>query len=145
MTANNNDERNTEVFGGRGFIDVTCSSGRWLVTNPYILGKTPHSKFKGKDAQGYYINMTYRFELTGLSTWQGAIIYWLTEEDSARLIADRHYAVAPDAQLAAMVISDRISAFDCIWHGEGGLTGVPGKGALNAISYLWFAQFQGAG
>ena len=28
-----------------------------------------------------------------------------------------------------MVISDRISAFDCIWHGEGGWHGVPGKGA----------------
>ena len=38
-----------------------------------------------------------------------------------------------------MVISDRISAFDCIWHGEGGLNGVPGKGAaLNTISNQWF-------
>ena len=34
-----------------------------------------------------------------------------------------------------LVISDRISAFDCIWQGEDGLNGVPGKGAaLNAIS-----------
>ena len=45
-----------------------------------------------------------------------------------------------------MVISDRISAFDCIWRGEGGLAGVPGKGAaLNAISHFWFTQFQRTG
>ena len=72
-------------------------------------------------------------------------VYWLAPEDSARLIAQRHYAVAPDAQLAVMVISDRISAFDCIWHGEGGLAGVPGKGAaLNAISQFWLDQFRHA-
>jgi len=42
-----------------------------------------------------------------------------------------------------MVISDRISAFDCIWQGEGGLLGVPGKGAaLNAISNHWFELFK---
>ena len=73
-------------------------------------------------------------------------IYWLSETDSARLIRQRQYPVAPDAQLALMVISDRISAFDCIWHGEGGLAGVPGKGAaLNAISQFWFAEFSRAG
>jgi len=45
--------------------------------------------------------------------------------------------------LAIMVISDRISAFDCIWHGEGGMNGVPGKGAsLNAISNHWFKLFR---
>jgi phosphoribosylaminoimidazole-succinocarboxamide synthase len=61
-------------------------------------------------------------------------VYWLTAADSERLIASRGYDVAPDAPLAIMVISDRISAFDCIWHGEGGMNGVPGKGAaLNAI------------
>ena len=33
-----------------------------------------------------------------------------------------------------VVACDRISAFDCIWHGENGLNGVPGKGAaLNAV------------
>ncbi len=70
-------------------------------------------------------------------------VYWLTDEDSARLIRQRGYDVAADAQLAVMVISDRISAFDCIWHGEGGLAGVPGKGAaLNAISQYWFQAFQ---
>ena len=60
-------------------------------------------------------------------------VYWLTAADSARLIRERGYAIAPDAPLAIMVISDRISAFECIWHGEGGMNGVPGKGAaLNA-------------
>ena len=73
-------------------------------------------------------------------------VYWLSEADSARLIRERSYDVAPDSQLAVMVISDRISAFDCIWHGEGGLAGVPGKGAaLNAISHFWFQTFRDAG
>lgn len=73
-------------------------------------------------------------------------VYWLTEEDSQRLIEEKGYDVAPDAPLAIMVISDRISAFDCIWHGEGGLKGVPGKGAaLNAISNHWFRLFKDNG
>ncbi|MCB1649262.1 MAG: phosphoribosylaminoimidazolesuccinocarboxamide synthase [Pseudomonadales bacterium] len=73
-------------------------------------------------------------------------VYWLTPQDSARLIQERGYNVAPDAPLAIMVISDRISAFDCIWHGEGGLNGVPGKGAaLNAISNHWFRLFREQG
>ena len=73
-------------------------------------------------------------------------VYWLTEEDSARLIKERNYNVRPDAPLAIMVISDRISAFDCIWHGEEGLQGVPGKGAaLNAISNHWFQLFKEQG
>lgn len=70
-------------------------------------------------------------------------VYWLTEADSRRLIQEKGYDVSPDAPLAIMVISDRISAFDCIWHGEGGLKGVPGKGAaLNAISNHWFRLFR---
>ena len=70
-------------------------------------------------------------------------MYWLNSADSARLVAQRGYDVAPDAPLAIMVISDRISAFDCIWHGEGGMNGVPGKGAaLNAISNHWFRLFR---
>ncbi|MGR5061349.1 phosphoribosylaminoimidazolesuccinocarboxamide synthase [Photobacterium sp. DNB22_13_2] len=70
-------------------------------------------------------------------------VYWLTEEDSRRLIKEKGYNVQPDAPLAIMVISDRISAFDCIWHAEGGLKGVPGKGAaLNAISNHWFKLFR---
>lgn len=70
-------------------------------------------------------------------------VYWLTEEDSRRLIQEKGYDVAPDAPLAIMVISDRISAFDCIWHAEGNLKGVPGKGAaLNAISNHWFDLFK---
>jgi phosphoribosylaminoimidazole-succinocarboxamide synthase len=70
-------------------------------------------------------------------------VYWLTETDSRRLIEEKGYDVAPDAPLAIMVISDRISAFDCIWTGEGGIKGVPGKGAaLNAISNHWFRLFR---
>ena len=73
-------------------------------------------------------------------------VYWLTEDDSRRLIAEKNYDVAPDTPLAIMVISDRISAFDCIWHGEGGMNGVPGKGAaLNAISNNWFRLFKEQG
>lgn len=70
-------------------------------------------------------------------------VYWLSEADSRRLIEQKNYDVAPDTPLAIMVISDRISAFDCIWHGEGGMNGVPGKGAaLNAISNHWFGLFK---
>jgi len=73
-------------------------------------------------------------------------VYWLTQEDSKRLIEQRGYDVAVDAPLAIMVISDRISAFECIWHGEGGMNGVPGKGAaLNAISNHWFKLFREQG
>ncbi len=73
-------------------------------------------------------------------------VYWLTPEDSRRLIADKGYDVAVDALLEVMVISDRISAFDCIWHGEDDLRGVPGKGAaLNAISNHWFSLFKDNG
>ncbi|WP_281646546.1 phosphoribosylaminoimidazolesuccinocarboxamide synthase [Parendozoicomonas sp. Alg238-R29] len=73
-------------------------------------------------------------------------VYWLTESDSRRLIREKNYDVAEDAHLAIMVISDRISAFDCIWRGEGGMNGVPGKGAaLNAISNHWFKLFRDQG
>jgi len=73
-------------------------------------------------------------------------VYWLTEADSRRLIEEKGYDVAIDSPLAIMVISDRISAFDCIWHGEGGMNGVPGKGAaLNAISNHWFKLFKDQG
>lgn len=70
-------------------------------------------------------------------------VYWLTADDSRRLIEQKGYQVPLDTPLAIMVISDRISAFDCIWHGENGLNGVPGKGAaLNAISNHWFDLFK---
>ncbi len=73
-------------------------------------------------------------------------VYWLTDADSRRLIEEKGYDVAADAPLAIMVISDRISAFDCIWHGEGDMNGVPGKGAaLNAISNHWFKLFREQG
>ncbi len=70
-------------------------------------------------------------------------VYWLTEEDSRRLILSRNYPVPEDAPLAVMIISDRLSAFDCVWHAEGGLDGVVGKGAaLNTIAAHWFALFR---
>ena len=73
-------------------------------------------------------------------------VYWLTEQDSQRLIEEKNYHVPSDTPLAIMVISDRISAFDCIWHGDGGIKGVPGKGAaLNAISNHWFKLFKDQG
>jgi phosphoribosylaminoimidazole-succinocarboxamide synthase len=73
-------------------------------------------------------------------------VYWLTETDSKRLIQEKGYNVPEDTPLAIMVISDRISAFDCIWQGEGGMKGVPGKGAaLNAISNHWFKLFKEQG
>jgi phosphoribosylaminoimidazole-succinocarboxamide synthase len=73
-------------------------------------------------------------------------VYWLSAADSARLIRDNNYPVMPDAPLAIMVISDRLSAFDCVWHAEGGMAGVPGKGAaLNAIASHWFTLFREQG
>ncbi|WP_289028698.1 phosphoribosylaminoimidazolesuccinocarboxamide synthase [uncultured Paraglaciecola sp.] len=73
-------------------------------------------------------------------------VYWLTEQDSRRLIKEHNYSIPSDTPLAIMVISDRISAFDCIWHGEQGMQGVPGKGAaLNAISNHWFRLFKEQG
>lgn len=73
-------------------------------------------------------------------------VYWLTAADSARLIAERGYDVAPGSELAVMVISDRISAYEIIWRGEGGMSGCPGKGAaLNAISNHWFKLFKEQG
>ena len=85
---------------------------------------------------------------TNLPVHSGKVrsVYWLSAKQSKRLIASKGYNVAADAPLAVMVISDRISAFDCIWHGEGGLQGVPGKGAaLNAVANHWFARFREAG
>ena len=82
---------------------------------------------------------------TNLPVHSGKVrsVYWLTEADRRRLIQEKGYDVAANAPLAIMIISDRISAFDCIWHGEGGLKGVPGKGAaLNAISNHWFNLFK---
>ncbi|NVK12084.1 MAG: phosphoribosylaminoimidazolesuccinocarboxamide synthase [Gammaproteobacteria bacterium] len=73
-------------------------------------------------------------------------VYWLSESDSARLIESRGYNVAANTPLAIMVISDRLSAFDCIWTAENDLRGVPGKGAaLNAISNHWFERFKEEG
>ncbi len=85
---------------------------------------------------------------TNLPVHSGKVrsVYWLTEEDSQRLIKEKNYPVPSNTPLAIMVISDRISAFDCIWHGEDGMKGVPGKGAaLNAISNHWFKLFKEQG
>lgn len=73
-------------------------------------------------------------------------VYWLTKADSKRLIKEKGYNISPDAPLAVMVISDRISAFECLWRGENGVCGIPGKGAaLNAISNHWFKLFAANG
>ena len=85
---------------------------------------------------------------TGRPVHSGKVrsVYWLSDADSARLIAERGYAVPADAPLAVMLISDRISAFECIWHAEGGMCGVPGKGAaLNTIASHWFRLFRERG
>ncbi|MDF1622673.1 MAG: phosphoribosylaminoimidazolesuccinocarboxamide synthase [Pseudohongiella nitratireducens] len=85
---------------------------------------------------------------TGLPVHSGKVrsVYWLTDRDSRRLIKEKQYPVAEDTPLAIMIISDRLSAFDCIWHAEGGLNGVPGKGAaLNAIAAHWFERFRESG
>jgi len=73
-------------------------------------------------------------------------VYRLSAEDSERLIQEKGYNIALDTPLAIMIISDRISAFECMWKGENGLNGVPGKGAaLNAISAFWFQSFNDEG
>jgi phosphoribosylaminoimidazole-succinocarboxamide synthase len=71
-------------------------------------------------------------------------VYWLSPEDSRRLVETNGFQVAPDALLGLMIISDRISAFNVNWQAMEGLSGVPGKGAaLNAISQYWFGRFDG--
>ena len=72
-------------------------------------------------------------------------VYWLSAEDSSRIIEERGYQVTPGTELGVMVISDRISAYEIIWQGEDGLQGVPGKGAsLNATALHWFEEFEKA-
>ncbi len=73
-------------------------------------------------------------------------VYWLTPQDSRRLIRKQSYSIHPETPLGVMVISDRISAYEIVWQGEDGLTGVPGKGAsLNATAQHWFHEFEKAG
>ena len=70
-------------------------------------------------------------------------VYWLSPQESRRLIEEKGYPIPAQSELAVMVISDRISAFECIWRGEGNMEGVPGKGAaLNSISNHWFKAFK---
>ena len=73
-------------------------------------------------------------------------VYWLSDADSQRLIAEKGYKINSDTPLAIMIISDRISAFECLWHGKGDVHGIPGKGAaLNAIAAYWFKLFDEQG
>ena len=74
-------------------------------------------------------------------------VYWLTPKDSGRIIEEEAYdKISEDAQLGIMIISDRISAFDCPWRSEDGLGGIPGKGAsLNVDSVHWFRKFDEKG
>jgi len=73
-------------------------------------------------------------------------VYWFTAKDSSRIIQAHQYNLDPNSPLGAMIISDRISAFDVNWKGEDGLQGVPGKGAvLNGTSYQWFQEFDAEG
>lgn len=44
-------------------------------------------------------------------------VYWLTPEDSRGLIRRQSYCIHPDTPLGAMVISDRISAYEIVWQG----------------------------
>ena len=85
---------------------------------------------------------------TDIPVYNGKVrsLYWLTQQDSQRLISEQGYCVGKNTTLGIMVMSDRISAFDCIWRAENGLLGVPGKGAaLNAISQYWFDLFKKQG
>ncbi|HKK23331.1 MAG TPA: phosphoribosylaminoimidazolesuccinocarboxamide synthase [Pseudohaliea sp.] len=85
---------------------------------------------------------------TGAPVHSGKVraVYWLTARDSRRLAEVRGYPVVPGAPLGIMVISDRLSAFDCLWRAEGNWDGVPGKGAaLNTIAAHWFRRFAAAG
>ncbi len=73
-------------------------------------------------------------------------VYWLTAEDSQRLIQEHHYPVHPSVDLGVMVTSDGLSAFDCNWRAKEGLSGVPGKGAaLNAVSEYCFKRLKEEG
>ena len=130
---------------------LTAETVATAVTTPRILGKTARHanlpEIEPLNSEVLAVNDSLPIR-TSEPVHSGKVrsVYWLSAEDSERLIRQRQYPVAPDAQLALMVISDRISAFDCIWHGEGGLAGVPGKGAaLNAISQFWFTEFSRAG
>jgi phosphoribosylaminoimidazole-succinocarboxamide synthase len=70
-------------------------------------------------------------------------VYWLNKEDNIRL--NKQFGLEGE-ELALMIISDRISAYECIWQSEGGMKGIPGKGAaLNTIARHWFTRFEEEG
>ena len=73
-------------------------------------------------------------------------VYWLSDTDSQALCERRGYELPDGETLGIMIISDRLSAFECLWTAEGEMGGVPLKGAsLNAIALHWFEAFSKAG
>lgn len=73
-------------------------------------------------------------------------LYWLTFEDSKRLIEERGYDAWSKSQLGIIITSDDISAYNVNWKGPKGLSGVPFKAeSLNEISRYSFERFEKAG
>ncbi len=94
------------------------------------------------------LGVTNDFPIVNVGTHDGKIrsAYWLPKDLSQKLKHDRNYAVHDSVDLGIMIISDRISAFDEVWNGEDGLTGVPGKGMfLNTVSEYWFSEMMKGG
>ena len=73
-------------------------------------------------------------------------VYWLGYDDSVRIASQKGYDLPTTELLGVMIISDKISAYECNWKGENGLLGIPGKGAaLNAMSEHWFKRIERTG
>lgn len=130
-------------------LAIACIAGRILLLLPAFVAPILRLSVNSMSDVDRVLSVNDDLPIrTELPVHSGKVrsVYWLSAEDSARLIKEHNYPVAADAELAVMVISDRISAFDCIWRGENGLKGVPGKGAaLNAISNHWFKLFREQG
>jgi phosphoribosylaminoimidazole-succinocarboxamide synthase len=98
------------------------------------------------------LTITNDFPIRNQGTHDGKVrsVYWLTNEDSKRIIEENGFEllptyVHPDSPLGIMITSDKISAFDVNWQSEE-LKGIPGKGIyLNAISNYWFNLFKSQG
>lgn len=73
-------------------------------------------------------------------TGETRTLYFLTEEDSARIIREQGFDVHPEAEIGVLITSDRLTAYDVQWHANG-IKGVLGKGAaLNALADHWFGK-----
>lgn len=73
-------------------------------------------------------------------------VYWLDDAASTRLRAEYAPTWDPSTRLGLMIISDRISAFECLWRAEDNLDGIPGKGAaLNHVAAHFFAKLKAQG